>query len=98
MYNIAFRSFCSTADGWIHLKGDIEAPQTGLSSFFLDFWGHDDDDDDDDLFEGSWRSISGRGGAVFLFCFLFSPFEGRIMITIIVMVIISYMKGNAEAP
>ena len=38
------------------------------------------------------------GGLSGFFFVLFSPFEGRIMITIIVMVIISYMKGNAEAP
>ena len=39
-YNIAFRSFCSTADGWIHLKGDIEAPQTGGFSLRpLKCWG-----------------------------------------------------------
>ena len=37
-YKIAFRSFCSKADGWIHLKGDIEAPQEGKT---VAVWGHD---------------------------------------------------------
>ena len=38
VYNIAYRSFCSKADGWIHLKGDIEAPQEGKT---VAIWGHD---------------------------------------------------------
>ncbi|XP_076465389.1 uncharacterized protein LOC143297101 [Babylonia areolata] len=40
-YNIAFRSFCSTSHGWIHLKGDIEAPQLDVTDTKLVLRGPD---------------------------------------------------------